>query len=593
MKKRTERVSSSITDIITLFVTSWLFVSGVSVSLFYSAGLKLDYTNYMTLPLFVILILLVFGIIFAANKIIKVENITAYSFVLSLLFFAFSVIVKRNDITTYIIMLAVVSLALYCFDQKYKPSLLNNDFSKGLNSFLVAVAVIFAFSCVCAIGVFRYYTYSTPNYDFGIFCNMFYNMCKNGSAVTTCERDRLLSHFAVHISPIFYLILPIYFVFSSPVTLAVIQPVIVFSAVIPIYLLAKHFKLSKNATTLFTAAFALYAPLSTGCFYDLHENCFLVPLLLWMFYFFEKNNKVLMFVFMFGVLAVKEDAFVYIVIFALYIFISRKKYLTGAFMAAIAGGYFILCCFLLTKYGTGVMASRYGNLSESGSLFEAAKTILINPGYAIGEMLETKDSSAEKIFYLAKLFCPLVFIPFMSKDFTRYILIFPIFINLLTKYHYQYDITFQYTFGICSFLFYLSLLNLSEKEKESQNKLSFLSIVAAAMLFMMIVVPKSAAYIEKYYANEEKYTQITQALEIIPEDAQVTTSTYFLPHIADRDIIYEDEYHEKPTTEYFVLDTSRDVSKGRDKMYRKAGYKLIYKVDGLIEIYQNPKMKSK
>lgn len=593
MDKNNKKYSFTLMDIISAFITSWLFVSGLSISLFASAGVDLAFTNVMKLPIFVILIVLAAIVIFAVNNfLIKSKNISPYSFIISLLFFAFCVTSKRNDITTYIIMLAVVSLALYCFNEKYKPSLINQDFSNGLSWFFIAVAVLFAFTCVCSIGVFRYYTYSAPNYDFGIFCNMFYNMSKNGSAVTTCERDTLLSHFAVHISPIFYLILPFYWLFSSPVTLAVVQPVVVFSAVIPIYLLAKHFNLSKNATTLFTISFALYAPLSTGCFYDLHENCFLVPLLLWMFYFFEKDNKILTFIFMFGVLFVKEDAFVYILIFALYIIVSRKKYLTGTIMAFSACGYFLLCCFLLTKYGTGIMASRYGNLSQSGSLFDAAKTILINPGYAIGEMLETKDESAEKIFYLVKLFCPLAFIPFMSKDFTRYILILPIFINLLTKYTYQYDITFQYTFGICTFLFYLSVLNLSEKNTESQNKLTFLSFIASIMLFVMIVVPKSAAYMEKYYANHEQYAKITQALEIIPEEAEVTASTYFLPHIANRDVIYEDEYHDKPTTEYFVLDTSRSVAKGREKMYLDAGYVLIYKIDGLIEIYQNPNMKN-
>lgn len=41
--------------------------------------------------------------------------------------------------------------------------------------------------------------------------------------MTTCERDRVLSHFAVHVSPIYYLFLPFYALFPSPVTLEVLQ----------------------------------------------------------------------------------------------------------------------------------------------------------------------------------------------------------------------------------------------------------------------------------------------------------------------------------------------------------------------------------
>ena len=44
-----------------------------------------------------------------------------------------------------------------------------------------------------------------------------------GLPVTTCERDRVLSHFAVHVSPIYYLFLPFYALFPSPVTLEVLQ----------------------------------------------------------------------------------------------------------------------------------------------------------------------------------------------------------------------------------------------------------------------------------------------------------------------------------------------------------------------------------
>ena len=75
--------------------------------------------------------------------------------------------------------------------------------------FGVAVSVLFG-GVVAAIGVMRYLGYSAPNFDFGIFCQMFENMAKTGAPVTTVERDGALSHFAVHTSPILYLLLPFY-----------------------------------------------------------------------------------------------------------------------------------------------------------------------------------------------------------------------------------------------------------------------------------------------------------------------------------------------------------------------------------------------
>ncbi|MBQ8029224.1 MAG: DUF2079 domain-containing protein [Clostridia bacterium] len=585
-----EKLSELFQVIISAFASGWLVAVGILINFTAGAGVELSFSSFVNLPFFIAMVV-GFSIIFLLlYSYFDSEIVKGFSFLCALCFFCFSLAAKVGKTEVYIVLFIVIMISLYCFDNKYKPTHLNKDVSDKIQWSLIVAFALLAFGCVLAISVLRYTTYSSPNYDFGIFCNMFYNMKKSGMAVTTCERDKLLSHFAVHISPVFYLILPVYWIFPSPITLAVVQPIVVFSAVIPFFLLAKHLKLSKNAVMFITIAFSVYAPLSTGCFYDLHENCFLVPFLMWMFYFFEKDNKLFMFVSAALVLSVKEDAFVYIVFFAIYTLVARKKYLTGSVLLVSAVAYFGICCLILTTFGTGIMESRYSNLADGGSLIDAAKTIIVNPGYAIGEVLVTKDNDIRKFLYIAEIFCPLVFLPFMSKDFKRYILILPIFINLLTKYPYQYDITFQYTFGISVFLSYFSLLNLADIEKEKQTKLSFASVIASMMLFIMIVLPKTAAYYDKQQFNSETYDEITQALEIIPENASVTATTYYLPHLASRDVIYEDEYHDTPSTQYFVLDTSRAVAAGRNEKYLAAGYQLIYSKEGIIEIYYNPDM---
>lgn len=69
----------------------------------------------------------------------------------------------------------------------------------------------------------RVLAYRAPTYDFGIFSQMFHQMRTTGLPVTTVERDGALSHFAVHVSPIYYLLLPFYWICPRPVTLQVLQ----------------------------------------------------------------------------------------------------------------------------------------------------------------------------------------------------------------------------------------------------------------------------------------------------------------------------------------------------------------------------------
>ncbi|MGN1195451.1 MAG: DUF2079 domain-containing protein [Acutalibacteraceae bacterium] len=582
---------TSFERVILSLLSGWLITQYFCLLFGIDCAVSVDFANELNIIIFAVSVVAFSLPIFLADSLKSDKNISPYAFVLSLLAFSCGLVIKKNDMYTYIFMVLLIAVTLYCFNEKVKPQFIHTDLNGKISIALVASFAGFACAVTLLMALFRYLTYSTPGYDFGIFCNMFHSMKTDFSMNTTCERDKLLSHLAVHISPIYYLILPIYYIFPSPVTLNVIQPIIIYSGVIPLYLLTKKLGLTKNASAFLCIAFSLYAPLSTGCFYDLHENCFMVPLLLWMFYFHESGKNIPMFIFAVLTLTVKEDAFLYVAIFALYLVIAKKQYIKGGGMLAMSAAYFALCCVILSHFGEGVMESRYSNLQSGGGLIEAAKTIIMNTGFAVGEILKTKDGTAEKFIYIAQMLLPLALIPFRSKNYARYILILPIFVNLLTQYKYQYNIGYQYSFSIAAFLFYFSVLNLSQTKPEKQNKLTFLAVISSALLFMMMVLPKSFNYIAKYNSNKETYKQINEAVATIPDDASVTASAYFVPKLAQRKIIYEDEYHDTPSTEYFVLDIrNQEKSEPRKEKYIDAGYELVLKIDNTIEIYQNKAM---
>ena len=157
--------------------------------------------------------------------------------------------------------------------------------------------------------VLRYVNYSAPGFDFGIWVQMFHNMKTTLEPVTTVERNMTLSHFAVHFSPILYLLLPIYYVFPSNITLQIAQVVLLMSGIIPLWLLMRKYNLNSTVKLFLAIAYCAYPAISYGCIYDFHENCFILPLLLWMFLFYELNKKIPMFIFAFLVLTVKEEAF--------------------------------------------------------------------------------------------------------------------------------------------------------------------------------------------------------------------------------------------------------------------------------------------
>lgn len=457
---------------------------------------------------------------------------------------------------------------------------------------VTTLAILFGLaSCIviATVTCLRYKTFSSPNYDFGLFCNMFYNMKESGLPMVTSERDQLLSHFAVHISPIYYLLLPFYYIFPSPMTLQIGQAVALALGVIPVVLLARHHKLSGKTTLLVTALYAAYPALTTGCFYDIHENCFLPLFLLLTFLFYEKKKFPLMYLSAIGVLAVKEDAAVYLLLFALFVLVSERNYLHGGLLAALSVGYFGVCAYVLQKHGLGMMVNRFDNLiyNEGDGLLGAVKTALVNPGFLLTQLFTTGKGSWEKLFYFLQMLLPLGFLPFCTKKPSRWLLVAPILINLLTYYQYQYDIGFQYHFGITAFLVYAMIKNLPSLSLPTRRTLLSLAAAACCCLYVFSVIPKLNTYVQRWESGKETYGYMENILDTIPEDASINVSTFLLAHVADRDVVYEVGYHgNEPDVDFVILDLRYDSYQKALNAYLAHGYTLYAEYEGLILILQ-------
>ena len=239
-------------------------------------------------------------------------------------------------------------------------------YEKPIFAVLIALLSLASVLLLAIIGVYRYLSYYSPCFDFGIFAQMFESMRTTFLPTTTCERYTELSHFAVHLSPIYYVLLPLYCIFPSPITLAISQALIVGSSVIPLALIARRMNFTRWQTVAIGVCIAFFPALHGGTFYDIHENCFLTPLLLWFFYFLERNSHVGMVLTALSVCLVKEDAAVYIAFIALYLIFSGRKKLFGTGLLVLAIGYFLFAVTMLANFGEGAMNWRYQNLMLAG-----------------------------------------------------------------------------------------------------------------------------------------------------------------------------------------------------------------------------------
>ena len=483
----------------------------------------------------------------------------------------------------------------------YAPSRpLTRAAEKPLFFWLTVAAGVAFFVFVSVWTVCRVWSFSVPTYDFTIFAQMFHNMKETGLPMTTLERDGPLSHFAVHVSPIYYLLLPFYCIVPQPATLQVLQAAVLASAFIPLWKLGRHHGLAPWVRFLLCLVLALYPAYSGGTSYDIHENAFLTPLILWLFYGLDRRNIPVTVIAAALTCMVKEDAAVYVAVIALWqivggiLFKTRRWNLTaGLCLLAGSVAYFLAVTGYLTRNGDGVMTYRYRNFMYDGSdsLFTVIKAVLLCPMKAVYECMD-----AEKLEFLCLTMLPLLGMPLITRRYERYILLIPyILVNLMSDYQYQHSIFFQYTYGATACLIYLATVNLADLKLDRRWILCAMAAVAG-LYFSMTVIPKARAYPEYCSTYAETYSQRREVLKAVPDCASAAATTFYTAPLANRETLYDIKYASQDHVlecEYVVVSLSDTTSfqkygdrDGFIAMLEENGYILCSQLDGQIAIYQ-------
>ena len=452
--------------------------------------------------------------------------------------------------------------------ERYKKLLTYGVFSI-VTLYVVYLSIVF---------IYKVKTFDGSTFDIGLFSQMFHRMSTDLSAITTLERDRVLSHFAVHISPIFYLMLPFYKLFPHVETLEVLQIWVVFSAVIPLRLLLSKLNLSKLANILTVLWFVLLPVLTTAGGYHLHENCFLVPLIFWVFYFIVNEKKWGILVSTILLLLVKEDAFIYVISIGMY-FLSQKRFnltsktkqwlILTEFLLPLL--YFTLALLILSTFGEGGMVSRFDAflLKDENGILAVFKNLVLHPSFAISHLF-----MAKKLGYLFLMLAPMCFLPLLQRNWSNYFLALPlVVINLLPDWPYQYDIGFQYSYGSGALLFIMALLALEDlKLHKHINEKMVISFIFVGMIFSGTILHRLTQSwsfnIGYYQQNKEKFEAIKYGLEILPEDASIVAEGGYTPALRKHQVLYDIFYHNQrkadPSIDYIVIPREQ---KGKNDVY--------------------------
>lgn len=548
-----------------------------------------EFTDSVYLPLYFV----VFGCISALTAgmtfLFKTQKIGHWTmFVLTILYASFMSGQRNYDLYFCIAIGIVVFIVIRYLTNEDKLSLssmsVNRKQSTGL---LIAGATVFTL-IVSGFTILRYINFGGATFDVGIFTQMFEYMRTTGIPYTTVERDGLVSHFAVHFSPIFYLLLPGYMVWSHPSYLFVVQALALALCVFPIRRICKNMGLSPLTSTAAGFIWLLYPSVALGCCNDFHENKFLPLMLFWLLAMIKENNRLGIVIFALLSLSVKEDAAVYVVSIGLYYLFAKKEKVTGITLITMALAWFVFATGMIEYFGGEPMVTRFRAYysDDEGSWLGIIKTIVINIGYLL-KMIITQ----ERVEFLLWMFLPVLFAPFLTKNVWSLLLLVPMLvINLMPTLSTQYNIYYQYSYGPATLVLFSCLL-IYEKMKDETRRFCITASLALCLVFGAgTTIVKYDYYAENVINNAEDIRLSEELLDMIPEDASVTARDYIVPHLYDRKELctVPNFYGEMSCTDYYVIYTRQNGTQYNDDMYafvEENSYELILE-QGFLQLWK-------
>ena len=283
------------------------------------------------------------------------------------------------------------------------------------------------------MSVLKYQNLNTTYFDLGLFLNNF-SMIASG---------QWQSLFLSHIQPFGLLwAIPFYF-FSTDWAGTVILTLQAAVLVLPVIGLYRYFGI------ISALAFSFYFPLWYNALFDFHIDHIAIPILFG-FFFFERNGKLLHAAFLAVLLAFVKEPFALQTAFCgLYLCAARKNYLLGFLLTLFGIVYFTLAFQYFTSYFNSpyinierpISSGSYGWLGNN--IQEMIQLMITRPYFIFLEILANQD----KVKYFLYLFGALGFIPFLKP-----IILLPavpiLLLSLLSNTPEHYSYNSHYTAGL-------------------------------------------------------------------------------------------------------------------------------------------------
>ena len=399
----------------------------------------------------------------------------------------------------------------------------------------------------------KYESYGMYAWDLGVYDQSMYSTVHYGRLFfSTVEWPYTMSvvpagtQLAVHFSPVLFLLLPIYAVFPSPVTLLVLKTIAVALGAFPVYLMGRRRFSNPWTSVLVGGSYLLLPGLQGVNWYDFQPHAFFATSFLFALYFFETRKRALcLAALLIGLSTIEVAPFWGIAMGLLGLFSDRvevkalfrdrewKKLvrLLPSLVVVMSLLWLVLVAILSVTLGwQGAF-----HLSTTRRFASAEGSSIL------GALL---DDVPGKIIFFALLFGPFAFTALFDPRKATLAFMW-ILVATISEFRPFHELSLQYAIFVVPFVTYASISGLSRLAvRFHPRKRAWMGPVLAASVLVSFAVgsPLGPLHIGNYPGAApfgipiptEHDALLSRLVDMIPPDGSVLTDNQIFPHVSNR-----------------------------------------------------------
>jgi uncharacterized membrane protein len=404
-----------------------------------------------------------------------------------------------------------------------------------------------------AIGLGKNAAFHSTAWDLGLF-NQAFDSTLHGTGFFAYTLEPYTnpsgSFFGVHFSPILLLILPIYAVYPSIVTLLSVQAFALGIGAIPVYRLSLLVLRRPGASLAIAISYLLYFPMQAANLFDFHVEALVVaPLLFSIYYLYTRRWKRFGFCTILALATIEYAAFLVIALGLAYLLLNiegagqalkaRKfrdtRLMLPAVLSIVAVAWFILARAAMAAFNPAPPTSFEGasnwSVLGAGSIAQIPFYALLYPANALRAVM---FDFPLKLEYVWLLLWPLLLLPVLRPRALVAAVPWVAF-AFLSNYPPYYQLGTQYAFLVVPGLFWALILAVQRLQTvKVWSRLTIVShnlpkiLVVSSMIGFVLFA--STTYPVVLSGSSTHLDYLDQIIQLVPEGSSVLTQNNLFPH---------------------------------------------------------------